>query len=77
MLVSSASTVTLGSYSILLRLILTALAVTRLIVNLDLKKIGEMLMKITSKLVQYLLIGFAEGDKPSNAAPQPVSFPSA
>jgi hypothetical protein len=59
--VSGASTVTLGSYSIPLWLILTALAVTRLIVNVDLKKIGEMLMQITLKLVRLLLIGTAEG----------------
>jgi hypothetical protein len=60
MLVSSASTVTLGSVSIPLWLILTALAVTRLIVNLNPKKIGDMLMKITL-YTAHLLIGSAEG----------------
>ena len=61
MLVSSASTVTLGSLSIPLWLILTALAVTRLTLNLNLKKIGDMLMQMTLNTVSCLLTGTAEG----------------
>jgi hypothetical protein len=61
MLVSSASTVPLGSLPCPLWLILVALAVTRLISTLDLKKTGDMLMQITLKTISFLLIGTAEG----------------
>jgi hypothetical protein len=60
MLVSSASTVTLGPLSIPLWILLVALAVTRLILNLDLKRIGDMLMKITLNTLPFLLIGSSE-----------------
>jgi hypothetical protein len=60
MLVSSASTVTLGSMSIPLWLILILLAVASLIVNVNPKKIGDMLMKIRLYAV-HLLIDSAEG----------------
>jgi hypothetical protein len=61
MLVSSASTMTLGSLSIPLWLIVLALAASRLILTIHPKKIGDMLMKITLKTVPYLLIGTTEG----------------
>jgi hypothetical protein len=60
MLVSSASTVTLGSLSIPLWILVAALALTRPIVKLDLKKIGDMLMKITLNTVPFLLIASSE-----------------
>jgi hypothetical protein len=60
MLVSGASTVTLGSLSIPLWILVAALAVTRLIVKLDIKRIGDMLMKMTLNTVPFLLIGSSE-----------------
>ena len=47
LLVSGAGTVTLGSISIPLWLIIIVLALTRLTLNIGLKKIGDMLMQIT------------------------------
>ena len=61
MLVSSASTMTFGFLSIPLWLIVVTLAASRLILTLNPKKIGDMLMKITLKTPPYLLIGTSEG----------------
>ena len=61
MLVSSASTVTLGSLSMPLWLILAALALISLNRNLDkLKKIGDTLMKITLNTVLFSLTALSE-----------------
>jgi hypothetical protein len=61
MLVSSASTVILGSLSMPLWLIVLLLALSRLIPTINSKKIGDMLMKITLNTVQFLLISSSEG----------------
>lgn len=60
MLVSSASTISLGSLSIPLSAIVLALAVTRLLSTVNLKKIGDMFMHLTLNTVPTLLTTISE-----------------
>jgi hypothetical protein len=53
--VSGAGTVTLGSISIPLWVVLIALAVTRLTLNLTLKRIGDMYMQLTLNTLPSVL----------------------
>ncbi len=52
---SGAGTVTLGSISIPLWVVLIALAVTRLTLNLTLKRIGDMYMQLTLNTLPSVL----------------------
>ena len=61
MLVSSASTISLGSLSIPLSAIVIALAVTRLLSTVNRKKIGDMFMHLTLNTVPTLLTTISEG----------------